>query len=102
MIYPDDYLKCDAGGACGAPAGDRCYDLLAAGPQALPSRYRDSPHSGRKVRGAVPATPAKPRPQSSGADVVTRRAARRTTTKATGWEAVAARQRERREARDGK
>lgn len=83
--YPDDYLACTT---CEAKAGGPCYTLLARGPQAMPSRYADAPHSDRRTRGQV-RTPAAPRTQKSATPVPQRRAAARKNATAAAWLAVA-------------
>lgn len=94
------YLGCDT---CEAKQGEACYTLLARGPQALPSRYAEVPHSGRKMRGeprkvrAGSATRARIADARGADSVPQRRAARKSATKATGWAAVAEQQRKRRE-----
>lgn len=84
---------------CEAKRGGACYDLLAAGPQALPSQYRDVPHSGRiKAAARATAVRSQPRGMRSQGGTVARRAARKTETTATGWAAVALKQPERKRA----
>jgi hypothetical protein len=91
----DEYLTCTT---CEAGQGEACYTLLGRGPEALPSRYADVPHSDRKRRGES----RKPRAGSATATrnatpLPQRRAARKAATQTTGWAAVAERQRQRKE-----
>lgn len=86
--YPADYLAC---GQCEAKRGGACFDLLAVGPEALPPRLRDRPHSARNVAGSASATTTRTAREPS-ATPPQRRAARRSATAAKGWAAVAARQ----------
>jgi hypothetical protein len=88
------YLACEV---CEAKMGEACYTLLGRGPQALPSQYAEVPHSSRKRRGAVRI--AAPASRSATSSPVTRRADRAVARKVSGWESVAARQRERKETR---
>lgn len=82
------YLACTV---CEAKMGGACFTLMACGPEALPSRYADVPHSSRKLRGTVTAkSTAKPR--GSGTANVARRTAKRTEATAKSWAAVAKRQ----------
>lgn len=97
-VYPDDYLACEV---CEAVAGGACYALLAAGPEALPSRYAERPHSSRKLRGESRKTLARPAKTQVKATPPVRRAARKTQAQATGWAAVALEQQRKREAKDG-
>lgn len=83
-----DYLAC---GVCEAKAGEACYALLAAGPQALPSVPADRPHSARKQRGAS----RKPVAESASpqrAEPAARRATNRNTATAKSWAEIARRQ----------
>jgi len=82
-----EYLAC---GQCEAKMGDACYDLLGAGPEALPSRFREVPHGARKRRGEKVATAAVATRKTS--QPVARRAARRTAVATSGWAAIAERQ----------
>jgi hypothetical protein len=82
---------------CEAKMGEACLTLLGRGPQALPSRHADIPHSSRKLRGQV-RTPA-PANRTAKSGPVERRAAKDASRKVTGWEAIAARQQQRRETR---
>src|ERR1044071_7850886 len=92
-----EMLACEQ---CVATFGKPCLDLLGAGPEALPSRPRAVPHSGRKSRAeaaakrAAPAkaTAAKPRPAASSTSAG-RRTARKTTSTADAWIALAERRR---------
>jgi hypothetical protein len=89
------YLACDV---CEAKKGGACYTLLAVGPQSLPSQFAEVPHSSRKRSGEKPATrPAKS--AGTGQSLPVRRAAKRTASTVSGWEAVIARQQQRRETR---
>lgn len=82
------YLACTV---CEAKVGGRCFTLLAGGPEALPARYAEVPHSARKLRGTVTAkTTAKSR--GAGTATVARRAAKRTEATANSWAAIAAKQ----------
>lgn len=80
----DAYLACDA---CEAKMGGRCFTLLSGGPEALPPRYADVPHSSRKMRGQVAARAVKS--AGSGAANVARRTAKRQAATASSWAAVA-------------
>jgi hypothetical protein len=90
-----EYLACTV---CEAKKGGACFTLLGRGPQALSSRYADVPHSSRKRSGEQPATKPAKQP-ATGRSLPVRRAAKRTANTVSGWEAVIARQRERRETR---
>lgn len=89
------WYACDV---CHALIGQECYDLSSGGPQALPPRYRDIPHSARKPRTAgTPATRAtapesRPKPATRVGQPARRRAARTEST-AAAWRALAARRR---------
>lgn len=77
--------------------GGACFELLSAGPDAVPSRYAAVPHSARKLRGhPVVAAPAK---SSAKPGLVARRLQVSAARKVSGWEAVAARQRKVKETR---
>lgn len=90
----DRYLACTV---CEAKTGGACFELLSAGPDALPSRYAEVPHSARKLRGAlIVAGPAKPTAKTG---LVARRSQVSAARKVSGWEAVAARQRKAKETR---
>lgn len=88
------YLAC---GQCEAKMGDACYDLLSAGPEALPSRFREVPHVARKRRGEKVA-PAIATPRKT-SQPVARRAARKTAVATSGWAAIAEAQAAKRGAR---
>lgn len=90
----DRYLACTT---CEAKTGGACFELLSAGPDALPPRYAEVPHSSRKLRGApVVRAPAK---FTAKPGLVARRSQVSASRKVSGWEAVAARQRKARETR---
>lgn len=83
-----DYLACEV---CEAKMGGPCFTLLSGGPEALPPRYAEVPHSSRKVRGAEPARPRIPRAAGS-ATPVARRSAAKTRSTAKSWADVARKQ----------
>jgi hypothetical protein len=89
------YLACDG---CHALQSQACYDLTSGGPEALPPVLREVPHRARKLSaaksGAAIATPVAKRPVRSQPQ---RRAATRTAGKVKGWQAIADRQRAKRE-----
>lgn len=94
----DAYLACVQ---CEAKAGGACYTLLGVGPQALPSRFAEVPHSSRKVRGQsrTPRAKSATAVRKAAASLPQRRADRKTATTATGWGAVALEQQRRRESK---
>jgi hypothetical protein len=94
----DDYLACTT---CEAKLGGPCYALLGRGPQALPSRYAEVPHSARKMRGEsrTPRAKSATAVRKAAASLPQRRADRKTATTATGWGAVALEQQRRRESK---
>lgn len=83
-----DWLSCPQ---CPALLGGACFTLSSGGPEALPARYADVPHSGRKRRGATATRTATARlgPQTS---PVVRRTAKRQASTAKSWADVARRQ----------
>lgn len=89
-----EWLACD--GTCPAVRGEPCYTLSSGGPQALPPRFADRPHSGRKRAAAYrtePAPAAPVRRVPAARPVPDRRASRKTQTQADAWRAIADRQR---------
>jgi hypothetical protein len=89
-----EWLACD--GTCPAARGEPCYALSSGGPQALPPRFADRPHSGRKRAAAYRADPPPApvrRPSAAVGGVPARRASRKTQTQADAWRALADRQR---------
>jgi hypothetical protein len=89
------YLAC---AGCHALQGQACYDLTSGGPEALPPVLREVPHRARKPSaaktGVAIATPVAKRAVRSQPQ---RRAATRTAGKVNGWQAIADRQRARKE-----
>lgn len=91
----DQWYAC---GTCPALLGEACYDLSSGGPQALPPRYRDVPHSNRKPRTAgtptIRATVPESRPKTPAkAAPMARRRVAKTENTAAAWRALAAKRR---------
>lgn len=85
------WLACDV---CGVLKGERCLTMSSGGPEALPPRYADVPHSCREPAGVRTVTA--PRPTAARTANPARRQAKRTAAKVTSWQQVADRQRARR------
>lgn len=91
----DQWYACDV---CHALLGQACFDLSSGGPQALPPRYREVPHSCRKPWTAVapvdrpPAPELRPKPPAKAAPAVRRRS-RSTESTADAWRALAEKRR---------
>jgi hypothetical protein len=91
-----DWSHYQACTVCEAELGEPCYALLARGPQSLPTRYADLPHSSRKLRGARPRKPATMQVAAPAKSTgVARRGARKTNSTAAAWLALAEKQRRR-------
>ena len=111
-----EWLTCSQ--VCGTPAGQPCYAMTSGGPGALPRRYAGKPHAGREraavmSRGAARAAGSDTRRERSGltgsepADLApgaaprtkppVRRVAAGKQATVAAWQALAERQRQRRQ-----
>lgn len=80
------YLACEV---CTAKMGGACFTLLSGGPEALPPRFAEVPHSSRKLRGQVATAKRAVKVAGSGTATVARRTAKRTASTANSWAAIA-------------